>query len=145
MHSLMPEPINILIIEDDLYYNNLLARKIKNYTYKSAPDKRYVITIDQVYDPKEFLRVIHEAKDIRRTIAFIDYRLGKGFTGLDLSEKLVERNEHIKIVIMSQSEKIINGLEGLEQQKSIYTKLVKHEYTPDICCIIIENYLKNLV
>lgn len=145
MEKRYTKELDVLIIEDDHYYNNLLAKRLNNLSQDPRISAHYQIRVRQVFDPDQYLdQADPTLEKERQTIAFIDYFLGRGDTGVDLSEKLLALNDQVKIVIMSQSEEMINKLRNAKPRNNMYTSLVKYEHTPDICCIIVENYLKNL-
>lgn len=134
-----------MIIEDDHYYNDLLAKRIRSLKNKPDINDRFRLKISQVFEPDQFLD--RQGKGIEkndRTIAFVDFYLGSGRNGLQVSGWLADMNEDIKIVLMSHSEEVIQELEKAGSASHHYTNLVKHEYTPEICSIIVENYINNL-
>ena len=61
-----------------------------------------------------------------------------------LIENNIIVNKNIKTVLISQSEKIIKKIKVPSTKKHSFIKIRKHEYTPDICCTIIENHINNL-
>lgn len=145
MEKQITKELEVLIIEDDLYFNNLLAKRLNNLNLDPRIKQDYQIRVRQVFDPDELPDMAGSTPEKeKQTIAFVDYFLGRGDTGVELSEKLLALNEQVKIVIMSQSEEIINKLRNAKPRNNMYTSLVKYEHTPEICCIIVENYLKNL-
>lgn len=137
--------VNVLIIEDDHYYNDLLAKRIRSLKNKPDINGRYRLKIQQIFEPEQFLdKKDNGMEQSGRTIAFVDFYLGSGRNGLQVSGKLADMNEDIKIVLMSHSEEVIRELEQSGSDANLYTNLVKHEYTPEICSIIVENYINNL-
>ena len=145
MEQQITKEVDVLIIEDDLYFNNLLAKRLESLNHDPKIKLNYQVRIRQVFDPEEYLeKADPQLENDRQTIAFIDYFLGEGNTGVQLSERLLTLNDQVKIVIMSQSEEIIDRLRNAKPRNNMYTSLVKYEHTPEICCIIVENYLKNL-
>ncbi|MDF1570569.1 MAG: hypothetical protein P1P82_03020 [Bacteroidales bacterium] len=145
MERQIMKEVDVLIFEDDHYYNNLLAKRLNDLNHNPKINLNYQLRIRQVFDPGHFLEEADPVleKD-RQTIAFIDYYLGRGITGTELSGKLLEMNETVKIIILSQSEEVIHRLRNAKPRNNMYTSLVKYEHTPEMCSIIVENYLKNL-
>ncbi len=137
--------INVLILEDDLYYNSLLAQKIQILQQKTHIQNIVNIHIKQFNIPLDFLHAVKSTvSENTSTIAFIDYFLGYGITGLDIVYLLQEINKNIKIILMSQSEKTIKNLNEPFWTNKNFVKIIKHNYTPDICCTIVENHIKNI-
>ncbi|OFX20908.1 MAG: hypothetical protein A2041_05455 [Bacteroidetes bacterium GWA2_31_9b] len=137
--------IDILIMEDNIFYNNLIAKTIHNFQQKPEIKNRFNLNVNQYTNPDECLKKAKEYNNQNIiSIAFVDYYLGDGINGKHLVNLLVERNKNIKIVLMSQSEKVIEKTNVPMSESNRFVKILKHEYTPDICCTIIENYISNL-
>jgi hypothetical protein len=137
--------VDVLIFEDDIYYNNLLAKRLNDLNRNPTISQYYRVRVRQVTDADHFLEKADPVLDKnRQTIAIVDHYLGRGITGTELSGKLLEMNENVKIVILSQSEEVIHRLRNAKPRNNMYTSLVKYEHTPEMCGIIVENYLKNL-
>jgi two-component SAPR family response regulator len=145
MEQQFTKEVDVLIFEDDHYYNDLLAKQLNDLNQNPKINQNFQVRIRQVFDPEHFLKEADPVleKD-KQTIAFIDYYLGSGITGTELSGKILELNETVKIIILSQSEEVIHRLRNAKPRNNMYTSLVKYEHTPEMCCIIVENYLKNL-
>lgn len=145
METHAKQQVEILIMEDDIFYNNLIAKTIFNLQQKHEIKTRFSFTIKQYTNPDECLQ---KAKDYNFepsiTIAFVDYYLGDGINGKHLVNLLLERNKNMKIVLMSQSERIIEKTKIPELENSRFVKILKHNYTPDVCSTIVENYINNL-
>lgn len=137
--------IEILIMDDDIFFSNLIAKAIENLKQKKEIQARFRLNVRQYFKPKDCLV---KAKDSSNktpfSIAFIDYYIGDGINGKHLVNLLLERNKNAKIVLMSNSERIIRKLRSIGLNNSRYIKILKNNYTPDICCTIVENYIYNL-
>jgi CheY-like chemotaxis protein len=145
MERQLTQEIEVLVIEDDPYYNNLLAKRLNELNNDPKINLNYEVRVRQVVDPYDYLENADSSEEKgKQTIAFIDYFLGTGYTGVELSEKILALNDRVKIVIMSKSEEMIDRLRNAKPRNNMYTSLVKYEHTPEICCIIVENYIKNL-
>jgi ActR/RegA family two-component response regulator len=135
--------VDLLILEDDIFYSNLLAKKFKNF--RESPDikENYKIKIEQFNTPEGCLEKAKSLMDNDQpTIAFVDYYLGNGINGHHIIKLLVEQNEAIKIVMMSQSENVVKKMKNVKNPT--FTKVLKHEHTPEICCMMLEQYIQNL-
>lgn len=137
--------VEITIMEDDRYFNNLLAEKLKRLELKEDIRSRYNFKIRQYYKAGEYLNSLDNInEDHDYSIAFIDFYLGDGVNGEHLINLLVERDERLEIVLMSRSPRTIDRMLTRPSGNKIYTKLVKNQYTPDVCSIIVENYLNTI-
>jgi len=145
MKTISVKDINVFIMEDDIFFNNLLAKKIVALNNKSDIKNRFNLSIKQFSKPGDFVQVIENNKNADTpTVAFIDYYLGYGINGMHLVYLLEEINKDIKVVLLSQSEKIIKNTRFPKIKNNSFIKIQKHEYTPDICCAILENHMNNL-
>ena len=139
-----PIPVKVLILEDEQFYNDLITRKIELLQQILNGSSQYKLIIQQFDNPSTFLQSIASGNNNLNTIVFIDYYLGYGITGLDIVYLLKEIDKNIKIILMSQSEKVIQNLDQSIWHTKNFVKMVKHEYTPEICYTIVENYIKNI-
>lgn len=135
--------VGLLILEDDVFYSNLLAKKFKNFRETPGIKDNFKIKIEQFNTPEDCLE---KAKSLEKndlpTIAFVDYYLGNGINGHHIIKHLVEQNEGIKIIMMSQSERVVKKMKNVKNPT--FTKVLKHEHTPEICCMMLEQYIQNL-
>lgn len=137
--------VNVFIMEDDFYYNDLLAKKIYDWKEGTKLKKHLTIKIKQFNKAEDFLQSVQNAANNNSTtIALIDYFLGYGINGMHLVHLLTELKMNIKVILMSQSDKVISELDHALMRRINLIKLRKHHYTPDICCTIIENYINNI-
>ena len=135
--------VDVLIFEDDRYFNDLLAEKIRDLNRDQRVQVKGKLSVRQVFDPETYF-MEPAAGRADHTIAFIDFYLGNGYTGASVSDRLLVQDSSIRIVLLSGSEDAIRYVGRLKLNSALYTKLVKHEYTPEICCIIVEDFLQNL-
>ena len=137
--------VDFLILEDDVFYNNLIAKRLGSL--KESPDikDKYRLKINQFSNAEECLQAAKDTLDSpKATLAFIDYYLGNGINGEHLINLLVDQNERIDIVLMSRSHRALEKSVFNKSNNKVYAKLVKEEFTPDICCIIAEQYIKRI-
>jgi DNA-binding NtrC family response regulator len=87
----------IVILEDNEFFNRLLTRNIQNFTEELGHDKNCEFEIQSFTNARDCLANIKPETDL----AFIDYYLDST-TALELLGKLKEKCEKCKIIIISQ-------------------------------------------
>jgi len=75
-------------------------------------------------------------------LTFIDYYLGEAINGLHILKLLNERNKNLQVVLMSRSSHIKEKMEYLNAENINLQFIVKDEYTPAMCKLILETYLE---
>ena len=139
----LPKKLDILIMDDDVFFNDLLAKKLLNFIQKPEISERYSVSVEQYYRPEECLsRAKKTGAKSHASIAFVDYYLGDGLNGKHIIKLLMERNGQLKPILMSHSLAIIGNAGAQAEEDYSYNKILKHEFTPDICCILVENYMR---
>ena len=136
--------IDLLIMDDDVFFNNLLAKKFDTFKNKPSITGKYNINISQFSDPDDCLAKVKGYNDApvnKPTIAFVDYYLGNGINGQHLIKLLINQNKAIKIVLMSQSERVIGSSKTEDGETANYSRLIKREYTPEICCLMLLQFI----
>jgi hypothetical protein len=135
--------LNVIVVEDNKVFNRLLSQSLlkhlqnRKYLVRNSDVKLYSFT-----DPDDCMKHISSDKNIGRSIAFLDYYLGKGTNAMQLLNCFKEKNNEIKFVVLSQSDQIVNTL-LLDEQMNVDGHVIKKDiYTPDICCILLEDFIQ---
>lgn len=145
MEQMHKMDIEVIILDDNTFYNYLIAEKIRKYALRPEVSWRYKFLIRCFETAGEYLRQSMDVSTGRRaTVAFIDEKLAQKDAGRLIVRSLVSSGERLKLIFMVEREhgdnSHFNG--GQEEYGSI--KIHKHEFTPEICLILVENYIKNL-
>jgi CheY-like chemotaxis protein len=139
----MGKKINIIVMEDNKVFNTILSEalrqhlQLKKYLVKNTDVKLFSFT-----NPNECINFIRSKKFDGNSIAFLDYYLGEGINGIPLLNVFKEKNNEIKFVVLSQSDQIVNKLIQDEQIDVDGHVIKKDMYAPDICCILLEDFLQ---
>jgi CheY-like chemotaxis protein len=134
---------NIIVMEDNKIFNSILSQALQHHIQR----KKHLVknTAVQMYsftDPDDCLELIRSEKFQGNSIAFLDYFLGKGTNGLQLLKVFKEKNNKIKFVVLSQSDQIVSKLMQDEQMDVDSHVIKKDIYAPDICCILLEDFIQ---
>jgi hypothetical protein len=135
--------INIIVMEDNKVFNGILSKALHQHLIrKKNLTKNSDVKMFSFTDPDEFAETIRSDKFNGNSIAFLDYYLGKGKNGLHLLKIFKEKNNRIKFVVLSQSDQIVNKLMNSRQMDLDGYVIKKDNYAPDICCILLEDFLQ---
>lgn len=88
----------VLVVEDSEVFNQFLTNQLKWYLGEIALHQDCDLEIDSFRSADECLENMKEDTDI----AFVDYYLGEGKTGMDIVSQLKLRNNRCKVVVLSQ-------------------------------------------
>ncbi len=107
--------IKIAILEDSEYFNELMKKRILNYSEMLSYDlhKEYKIKINAYLSAQDCLHKIDPETDL----VFADFFLEDKITAWDLLKAIQEKCHKCKIVIMSQNKNIGHLLNLVDDQK----------------------------
>ena len=126
-------------------FNNILSQALRQHLQnrkdlvKNSDIKWFSFT-----NPNECLNLIRSDKFEGSSIAFLDYYLGEGRDGIKLLNVFKEKNNEIKFVVLSQSDQIVNKYMQYDQMDVDGNVIKKDIYAPDICCILLEDFIQKL-
>ena len=132
--------INVLVVEDSQFYNDMLSRALKQSSCFIDPFSKYQLVLQTYTDPFECIRNIKTGsvmgKDI---IAFIDYYMGNGVNGLHIIKLLKSQNKNALAVLVSQSKAI-----GEKNDPKVFDYFVfKDKFAPALCRLYLEQFIEN--
>ena len=136
----MKETINVLVIEDNEYYNIMLSNSIQQSVNPLLYKGNYQLVLRSFTDAGEYIRKI-KSKELEcdHTIVFIDYYLGNGINAAHVIRLLKELSCDAMVVLLSQSkvikEKACRGLFDYF--------VVKDRFAPALCSLYLQQYLEN--
>jgi hypothetical protein len=135
--------INIVVMENNKAYNDLLSHALQHHLLMK---KKFLRNLDlKMYsftDPELCAETVHSEKFTGISIAFLDYYPGKGTNGLHLLKIFKEKNNKIKFVVLSQSDRVVNKLMN-SRQIDLYGQVIRKDiYTPEVCCILLDDFLE---
>lgn len=100
--KLEKKTFRIVVLEDSEFFNDLLTKQLEQYTGMLAMERNCLFEIHSYTSPADFIRNLKNDTDI----AFVDYYLGNGVTGLDILKKIRQKCWDCKVVILSQARNI---------------------------------------
>ena len=136
----MKKTINVLIVEDNKYYNNLLSKALQQSIGAIRNKERYKMVLYSFTDSHKCLQKIKSGSlEQTDTIAFIDYYLGDGINGAHIIKLLKEQNKDIMVILLSQSK-------AVEERKDFAQYdyfIVKDNSSIALCQLYFEQYIDN--
>jgi len=139
-NGIMKKTINVLVIEDNEYYNNLLSNTIQQSVNSILLKGQYQLILRSFVDAGEYIRQIKSGKlDCKDSIIFLDYYLGNGINAAHIIKLLKEYSCDAMVVLLSQSKAI------KERNNLIHYDyfVVKDNLAPALCCLYLQQYIEN--
>jgi DNA-binding NtrC family response regulator len=127
----------IVILDDSEFFNNIFYRQLNEFTKVLSNEKNCEIEVYSFTTTADFMRNLKEDTDI----AFVDYYLGNGTTGLDIMKRIQAITPQCKVIIVSQVNSI--RLAALSYQEGIVDFILKDLHTFAKSCAIIEDYVNS--
>lgn len=138
----MKRTINVLVIEDNENFNNLLLEALKQIVRADRKRWDFSFVFHTFTDAVECIAKIRSGKFTdNESIAFIDYYLGTGINGTHIIKMLKEQPVNATIVLVSQSKSVREKVDP-----GLYDFFVLKDSTATaLCCLCFEQYLDNKV
>ena len=136
----MKETINVLVIEDNEYYNNLISNAIQQSISPFFFKGNYQLVLRSYTDAGEYIRKIRSNElKCDHTIVFVDYYLGDNLNATHIINLLKEQSCDAMIVLLSQSKEV---KEKTSQVPYDYF-VVKDRFAPLLCSLYVRQYIEN--
>jgi CheY-like chemotaxis protein len=136
----MKETINILVIEDNEYYNNLLSNAIKQRVNSLLFKGKYQLVLRSVTDANEYVKKIRSGElDCKNTIVFVDYYLGNGINASHIINVLKKHECDPMVILLSQSKEV------KEKSKDFHFDyfVEKDDLAPALCSLYLKQFIEN--
>jgi hypothetical protein len=136
----MKETINILVIEDNEYYNNLLSNAIKQRVNALLFKGKYQLVLRSVTDANEYAEKIKSGElDCKNTIVFVDYYLGNGINASHIINVLKEQDCDPMVILLSQSKEV------KEKSNEFHFDyfVEKDNLAPALCSLYLKQFIEN--
>ena len=136
----MIKTINVLVVEDNEYFNNLLSKILQQSNHSTGFKGKCRVMLYSFTDSLECIRKIKSGDLMKHdTIAFVDYYMGKGVNGAHIIKLLKEQNTGTMAVLLSQSK-------GVEVKSSLAQPdyiVMKDNLAPALCRLYLEQFIEN--
>lgn len=138
----MKKTINVLVMEDNGYFNNLLSEALKEIVNSDRKKWDLRFSFYSFTDAGECISKIKSGKFAHdESIAFIDYYLGNGVNGTHIIKMLKDQSVSTTVVLLSQSRSVRDKVDS-----RFYDFFVLKDNTaPALCSLCFEQYLDNKI
>lgn len=134
------QTINVLIVEDNEYYNNLILNALQHSIHFMQKKFKFRLILHSFTDALDCIRKIESSifknNDV---VAFVDQNLGKGVYGNHILGLLKKGNNNTLAVLLSQS--------LAEDEKCIHNNydffVLKDIFAPALCRLYLDQYIEN--
>ena len=136
----MKKIINVLVMEDNKYYNNLLSAALRQSISKIQDRFNYKMVLHSFTDSQKCMKKIKSNELLQNdTIAFVDYYLGDGINGSHIVKRLKEQNREVIVILLSQS-RIVGQRPNLIKYDYF---VAKDSSALALCCLYLEQFADN--
>ncbi len=136
----MKKVINVLVIDDNEYYNKLLSDAIQQSISSTLPERKYKLVLRSFTDANEYIKKLKsEGIECDDSIVFIDYYLGNGINAAHIIKLLKEYSCDTMVVLLSQS----NTIKEKSKLVNCDYFVVKDSLAPALCCLYLRQYVEN--
>ena len=136
----MNEKINVLVVEDNEYYNNLIFNALQQSIHFFQRKMNYHLVFHSFIDSTECMQKI-ESPEFRENdvIAFVDHNMGNGISGAQIIKLLKKVNSNTLAVLLSPSRTI----EDRSTQNNYDFFVIKDTFAPALCRLYLDQYIEN--
>jgi len=136
----MKQKINVLVVEDNEYYNNLIFNALQQSTHFFRQEENYELVLHSFINSHDFMQSI-DSREFRDNdiIAFVDHNMGNGITGAQIIGQMRKRNNNTLAVLLSQS-KIVEEKSAPDNHDFF---VVKDTFAPALCRLYLDQYIEN--
>lgn len=136
----MKKTINVLVIEDNEYYNNLLSNSLQQSINSILLKGEYRLILRSFTNAADYIRKIKSQElQCSDAIIFLDYYLGNGLNAAHIIKLLREQSCDTMVVLLSQSR---NVKEKASQSQYDYF-VVKDSLAPALCSLYLKQFIEN--
>jgi hypothetical protein len=127
----MKQKINVLVVEDNEYYNNLIFNALQQSTHFVQSKMKYQLVMHSFVDSSDCMRKIESREFIDNdVIAFVDHNMGDEINGAQINTLAV---------LLSQS----STIEERSTQNNYDFCVIKDTFAPALCRLYLDQYIEN--
>ena len=134
----MKQMINVLVIEDNEYYNNLIFNALQQSAHFF--EKKYQLILHSFVDSMDCMQKIESQEfNDNDVIAFVDYNLGNSVNGPQIIRQLKKENSNTLAVLLSHTW----GIEERSVQNNYDFCVIKDTFAPALCRLYLDQFIEN--
>lgn len=136
----MKKTINVLVIEDNEYYNNMLSNAIQQSVNTLLLKGKHQLVLRSFTDANEYIRKIRSKElECNNTVIFVDYYLGEGINASHIIKVVKELSCDTMVVLLSQSKEVRERSKAIPYDYFV----VKDHFAPALCSLYLQQYIEN--
>lgn len=109
------QSLNVFILNDDV----MVAGKLRRYLKKRFGDK---LNISLFFNSRSCLRMLNGQVDLVVVDDYLQESTHSGIPGLDMLQKVKERDPHTEVVILSSDEDVATAVEAMKMGARSYIR-----------------------
>jgi CheY-like chemotaxis protein len=136
----MTQTVNVLVVEDNEYYNNLIFNALQQSTHFVKRKMKYKLVIHSFVDSFDCMKKIESREFIDNdVVAFVDYNMDNGVSGAQIIKLLKKENSNTLAVLLSQSRTVEER--SLQNNYDFY--VIKDTFAPALCRLYLDQFIEN--
>jgi CheY-like chemotaxis protein len=136
----MKQTINVLVVEDNEYYNNLIFNALQQSIHFVQKTLKCKLILHSFTDSNECIEKIESSKfKDNDVVAFVDHKMDHGVSGAHIIRLLKKINSNTLAVLLSPSKTI----EERSIQNNYDFFVIKDIFAPALCRLYLDQYIEN--
>jgi CheY-like chemotaxis protein len=136
----MKQKINVLVVEDNEYYNNLIFNALQQSIHFVQKKLKYQLILHSFVDSSDCMEKIESREFVDNdVVAFVDHNMGNGISGAQIIRLLKKENCNTLAVLLSQSRTV----EDRSTQNNYDFFVIKDTFAPALCRLYLDQYIEN--
>jgi CheY-like chemotaxis protein len=136
----MKQTVNVLVVEDNEYYNNLIFNALQQSIHFVQQKLKYRLVLHAFTDFCDCIQKIKSHEFVENdVVAFVDYNLGNIVNGAQIIKLLKNENSNTLAVLLSQS----SAIEERSMQNNYDFCVIKDTFAPALCRLYLDQYIEN--
>lgn len=136
----MTQTVNVLVVEDNEYYNNLIYNALQQSIHFVKRKMKYKLVLHSFVDSSDCMQKIESKQFVENdVIAFVDNNMDHGTTGAQIIRLLKKENINTLAVLLSQSRTV----EERSLQNNYDFFVIKDIFAPALCRLYLDQYIEN--
>jgi CheY-like chemotaxis protein len=136
----MKQKINVLVVEDNEYYNNMIFNALQQSIHFVQQKMKYQLVLHSFVDLFDCMRKIESREFIDNdVVAFVDYNMGNEISGAQIIRQLKKENSNTLAILLSQS----LAIEERSTQNNYDFCVIKDTFAPALCRLYLDQFIEN--
>lgn len=136
----MKQKINVLVVEDNEYYNNMIFNALQQSIHFVQQKMKYQLVLHSFVDLFDCMRKIESREFIDNdVVAFVDYNVGNEISGAQIIRQLKKENSNTLAILLSQT----RAIEERSTQNNYDFCVIKDTFAPALCRLYLDQFIEN--